>query len=1160
MNNIEFVSAGAGSGKTYKLTKTLAEALESGAARPHAILATTFTVKAATELRERARSWLLSKGQIELATAIGQARLGTVNSVCGKLLKRFCFEIGLSPDQTVLSEGQAKRLLATSLAETLDGAGQEWLVMLTEKFGIEQEEWSTQIQEVVNAARNNDISAEQVRAMGSRNADLMLANWPAPATGDDPTKALSEALAKALANVSSHIENIVAAGGNVAQNLKDGRHDLERLDRCFREGYWNWPDWIAACRLDAGARVRDAIKPVTAAAQTHESHPDFHKDVRAYLELAFDLAARTLDTYAEAKRMMGAVDFCDQEVLLLDVVRKNVDVRNTLADELDLVMVDEFQDTSPLQLALFVELAKLARRSVWVGDPKQAIYGFRGTDARLIAGIIAAVEGWGGKLGEPLTISRRSTPSLVSLTNAVFGSAFLPELQPPQVHLQPSRNEISGQPALFHWNFESRNNEADYLALGQAVSELLQSKLQVVDRETNEERPVQPGDIAVLCRKNDQVELAVTSLTKWGVPSASPRAGLLGTPEAIFVLACLRRLLDAGDTVASALILTLADGVQAQEWLGDRLRYLAREDVASGRWKADGESAHPLLARLEALRPNLSALTPREALRLAKAESHVARVASQWSTSPHDARTRIANVEALMELGVAYEDECVAARRPATVSGLLRWLDALFTAGDDDRAANSDNAVSVMTHHGAKGLEWPVVILTSLGTEAKSALWSVRGRTDGDFNPEYPLENRFVHFWLKTWGKRKQPQAAINAEASVIGQAMAADALAENKRLLYVSMTRARDANVLVTCQRSRNVNRAWVDEVGAGDLLFGNTGPVVLPDERTILREARTWTAADSGLAPPAQEESTCSWYSAAPAKDAQPLWYRPSDAEGGMYTVAESESIGVRVAITAGIEMDVLGTALHLCIARAGVTGSVEDADVERILSAWEVAHAVDKAAVVAQLQAFFCWLQRRWPGGTVRVEVPLEADRADGTRLRGRIDLLVDTPDGWVLIDHKANPGAISRDDAIAQEHGSQLSAYAEAVEKCTGKLVKEQWLYLTVAGRAVKIVFGRAYRERVSAICNMHDTGWLADDNDLSQEAEHAVALLAKESGKPVSSVIADVYEAAPGVDAENRADDEARYGHYDEYGEPLPPLGDLNKGLCDDDDWDDSRVA
>ncbi|MEM5291931.1 hypothetical protein ACFQ3P_06435 [Paraburkholderia sabiae] len=100
----------------------------------------------------------------------------------------------------------------------------------------------------------------------------------------------------------------------------------------------------------------------------------------------------------------------------------------------------------------------------------------------------------------------------------------------------------------------------------------------------------------------------------------------------------------------------------------------------------------------------------------------------------------------------------------------------------------------------------------------------------------------------------------------------------------------------------------------------------------------------------------------------------------------------------------------------------------------------------------------------------------------------------------------------------------------------------------------------YRERVNDICNMHDTDWLAAENELSQEAQQAVAVLAKDSGQPESTVIADVYAAAPGVDAANIADHEDRYGNLDEYGEPLPPLGDLNNGSGDDDDWDDSRVS
>lgn len=1056
MNNVEFISAGAGSGKTYKLTTTMAEALETGAARPEGVLATTFTVKAATELRERARSWLLGRGRIDLVTAIGQAKVGTVNSVCGQLLKRFCFEIGLSPDQTVLSEGQTRRLLASSLAETLDGEGRAELVRLTTRFGIDHTEWSTAIEKVVKAALENDISPSQLRGMGVRNADLMLANWPAPLTGPNPTPALLAALTSALGQVSAHVAHVQAAGGKPpANNLLEGLQNLERLERAFRENRWTWLDWLAAATLDAGKKVESYIAPVREAAQSHEAHPEFHAEVRSYLDLVFSLAADALDAYAEAKRALGAVDFSDQEVLLLRAIRENQHVRDTLADELDLVMVDEFQDTSPLQLALFVELAKLAKRSVWVGDPKQAIYGFRGTDARLISGVLGAIPGWGGKLGEPLTTSRRSTPSLVSLTNGVFESAFLPDLQPTDVRLQPSRDDIPGQAAVFNWNFESRKNELDYLGLGQAVKELLASDLKVQDKATQQLRAVRAGDIAVLCRQNDQVELAVTSLTRWGVNSSSPRAGLLGTPEAIFVMACLRRLLDSGDTVASALVLNLADGMPVQDWLTDRLDFMAKEGAVSGQWKAVGPSAHPLLARLEALRPRLAALTPQEAMRLAKAECHAAQVASSWSQSPHEARTRVANIEALLDLAGSYEDECVAAKRPATVSGLLRWLEALAQAEDDCRASTAEDAVSVMTYHGAKGLEWPVVVLTSLGKTSRSALWEARARTEGAFNPEQPLDNRFVHFWLKTWGKRTQPQAAVNAEASAIGRTMQADALAESKRLFYVSMTRARDINVLVSCVRRAVPNRAWVDELNASALLFGESGQLSLPDGRDVSRNSRTWSAAECELLPAQQPPVPCSWFVPGAALDAKPLWFRPSSATGGVYTVAKSERVGVRVVVAADVAMDRLGTALHLCVARAAVVGKVLEADVERILVAWRVNDVVERKAVIAQVEALFAWLKERWPGCPVLVEVPLEADREDGTRLRGRIDLLVDTPQGWILLDHKSNPGGQARDEALALEHGPQLAAYAAALERCTGKAVSEHWLYLPVAARALHL---------------------------------------------------------------------------------------------------------
>lgn len=1056
MNNIEFISAGAGSGKTYKLTETLAQALESGTARPHAILATTFTVKAATELRERARSWLLENGRIDLATAIGQARLGTVNSVCGQMLKRFCFELGLSPDQTVLGEGQSKRLLKATLAESMEADAQTELVRLTERFGIEQVDWSKTVEAVVKAALDNDIGPEELRAMGSQNADAMLTNWPAPATGLDPTEVLATALAEANKGVAAYVEQQRAVGAKVADNLLKGLEGLQKLDRLFREGRWCWPDWIGAAGFDAGAKVRDIVAPVKSAAQVHESHPAFHAEVRQYLDQIFNLAADVLNAYEQAKKALGAVDFSDQEVLLLRALRTKPSVREVLAAELDLIMVDEFQDTSPLQLALFIELAKLAKKSVWVGDPKQAIYGFRGTDASLISGVLNAIKGWGGILGEVLDTSRRSNESLVSLTNGLFISAFEPELTPEQVRLQPLRKDIPDQPALLNWNFESSRNDSDYLCLGQAIRELLESGAKVEDKDTKELRPIQAGDIGVLCRYNDQVEFAVTSLTHWGIPSASPRSGLLGTAEAIYVMACLRRMNDPTDTVATALVLTLADSTPIETLLADRLQHLATDEAKPYEWLTTGDSAHKLIARLETLRPTLMALTPLEVLRLAAAESQVARLVGQWSTSPHESRNRMSNVEALVELGKTFEDECVAAKRPATVSGMLRWLDELASQEDDNRATSADNAVSVLTYHGAKGLEWPVVVLTSLDAIARTSLWGVRARTVGDFDPQQPLANRFVHCWLKSWGKRSQPQAALNAEASVTGQAMQAEALAENKRLLYVGLTRARDMNVALSFVRRSGPGRAWVSEIkGAAELLFGDSEIITTSEGKQLSRLSKSWNKDECSTEPPAKAPEACHWFTTRPRVQAEPLWHRPSSASGGAFTVVETDAVGVRLSLAGKPDMASLGTALHLCIARAGVLGGISPPDVEGILKTWAVAGSVDKDAVCTQTSAFQAWIAKRWPDCPVYVEVPIEADGPNGTRIRGRIDLLVELPDGWILVDHKSNPVGPARDDDLIALHGPQLESYAHALLSATGKPVSQRWLYFPVAARAVRL---------------------------------------------------------------------------------------------------------
>ncbi|OUM02969.1 UvrD-helicase domain-containing protein [Variovorax sp. JS1663] len=1053
MNPIEFVSAGAGSGKTYRLTEIISDALLAGAARPQGILATTFTIKAAAELRERARSKLLGSGLVDLASAVGQARIGTVNSVCGQLLTRFCFELGLSPDQVVLDEAQTKQLLKATLDGTLDEDSRIRLMELSQRLAFDDKDWDKPIAAVVNAARENMISPEQLRPMGTANAQLMLENWPAPQEGVDHTAALIAVLDKVAGDIEKFIQDLQASGKKVFANMTGGLDDLRSRKRLFESGRWSWQSWVSTPNIDVGAKLVHLMAPLEEAAKAHEVHPEFHADVRNYLELVFSVAADALEAYAQVKRARGVVDFGDQCVLLLKALTDTPEVRSALAEELDLVVVDEFQDTNPLQLAIFVELAKLAKRSVWVGDPKQAIYAFRGTDPALIDRILESIEGWGGTLGEPLTTSRRSTPALVSLTNAVFKPAFSPPMDAAAVCLQPVRAPIPDNVDLFNWTFKSSYPNTDHKGLGAAVSELLAGKQQVEEKKTGSLRPLAAGDIAVLCRSNAEIGQVVESLTRFGVPSASGRPGLLSTPEASFVLACLRRLQDARDTVASALIVSLSEGAEPAQWLNDRIDYLAVEENKPYAWQTSGGQTHALLARLEELRPRLRALTPSEALRLAKSESHVALLASRWSSSPQEAGMRIANVEALVSLASTYEDECVSARRPATVGGLLQWLANLAAEKKDERAVAAEGAVTVLTHHGAKGLEWPVVVLTGLGAGARTALWQVRARTAGKFDAQDPLRGRFVHYWPFPYGNCNPPEAAIAAQASELGDAMAKEGRLENLRLFYVSMTRARDAIVLATSTRSGATD--WLDEVGATALLIGDDGPVVVPDKRKIARVSKAWGKDECNETPEPAPAQVLRWFQPGPLLAAQPLWLRPSATEGGRYRKVDFDQVGERIAIRAAVDMEDLGQAVHLCIAKAGAHGHISLGEVEAILARWGVAGSVESQAVLDQLQAFWAWLEKRWRGGEVHVEVPLEVALANGQRARGRVDFLVDTPAGWILLDHKANPRGAAHEDSLLNRHGPQLDAYAEAIERATGRRVLEKWLFLPVAGQAARL---------------------------------------------------------------------------------------------------------
>ncbi|HGM4962301.1 TPA: UvrD-helicase domain-containing protein [Pseudomonas putida] len=1054
---ITFISAGAGSGKTYRLTELLYQELTSQQVQPEGIIATTFTRKAAAELRERVRSHLLDKGQVGLASAMGQARIGTVNSLCGQLLEHFAFEAGMPPQQRVLEEEQAKVLLNQAVDSVLDGTRMEAFLAISRRLGLEvtlqqsdlpSDSWQDALRRLLDQLRSNDIDLERARDFAARNAQDLLAHFPSMTSSD-----LDAELLRTLPDVLALLQDAnskVKLTATYITLLKDFQRELQ-------QGNARWSDWAKLAKTAPEAKLTPLVAGVTERVQRYAEHPRLHADLREYLDQIFNLAIDALQLYSRNKIELGVLDFADQEHALLRLL-DNPAVIEVLEQELDLVMVDEFQDTSPMQLAIFLKLARIAKRVYWVGDIKQAIYGFRGSDCALMQAILGALPGMGG-VKEVLPKSWRSRPELVELTNEVFTQAFSNSLSADEVRLTPTRQDPLGGPAFANWILDGSNAEQQTCALAEGIGQLLESRYQVFDKTTQQARDLQAGDITVLCYSHSNVAKVAAALAAAGLPCSTAQPGLLATPEATLALACLRRLNDPTDTLATAQIVSMTSAEEPESWVAERLHYL-HAGHPQGQWReqtVDAHAAHPLVAELARLRADLPLLTPVEALQRLIAECDLARCVTGWSTTPAQAQKRLANLDALLELAQRYQDLCRNGLGAASISGLVLWLGQTAGAGNDALATPALDAVRVMTHHASKGLEWPVVTLMDLARDVGERLWSVSAQSDSALDPNDPLRDRFIRYWPWPLGKQKNVPLADTIGKTPAAKACRDEAVEEAKRLLYVSMTRARD--FLVIARSSRRLTGPWLDCVQAPWLTTeAGTHELQLKSGTTVRVEHRTLGA---GSAPVIATATTnqLHWFASPDSVTPRlPLGVQPSATQASALAGAqETCRIGSRITLQGNPDMSAVGTAIHasLGLSFSDPERPISQDEVNRLLQGLDVLEHVDARQVLAQVTALHAWIASRWPHADAVAEYPVQQLLDAGQVLDGRIDLLLATPEGWVLIDHKSNPAPEAQWQRLAATHAGQLQAYAKAVEAASGKPVTEAWLFLPVAAGAVRV---------------------------------------------------------------------------------------------------------
>mgnify|MGYP000865332562 CR=1 FL=1 len=464
MTNVEIISASAGTGKTYTLAELLLEAITSGEARPEAIVATTFTNKAAAELRERVRRRLLKAGLVDEARRLGAARIGTVNGICGQLVGEFAFELGLPPDLRVLDETEAEMELRRALSSVLGGGRALELVEL--KGRMDCLEWEKDVEKVIGRARENHVEPDALRACAGRSIVTFDELLCAPADEVSAAKLCGE-LRNAITTFLDRLPSLGDTTKTTAKVADDCKAALNSLDH---SGTLSWHQWQSLTGAGPGAKSREAFEPVRTIAARHARSAGLRADSHAAINAVFGLAADALDAYAGHKANMGAIDFVDQEVFALEVLRSPA-LTARLSGSIDLVLVDEFQDTSPIQLAIFLALADLSPRNVWVGDQKQAIFGFRGTDPALMDAAIKAL--LGGTEPKTLDVSYRSSRELVALTSDVFVEPFAAR-GIPEARVRVGANDDGGNsdldPCVEIWQLQSKNNTEDVAALAEQRS------------------------------------------------------------------------------------------------------------------------------------------------------------------------------------------------------------------------------------------------------------------------------------------------------------------------------------------------------------------------------------------------------------------------------------------------------------------------------------------------------------------------------------------------------------------------------------------------------------------------------------------------------------------------------------------------------------------
>ncbi len=1095
------VEAAAGTGKTTSMVGRMLALLESGRCEDiRRMAAVTFTRKAAAELRGRFQMELEKRAR-EAGGAEGkrlrqaldrveQCFTGTIHSFCARLLRERPVEAGVDLAFEEIDE-EADKLLREEAWEAFSAG-----LLVHDPGGM----------------------MERLDRAGLRLGDLRSAfeafslypdveDWPLPADRSEPDLAWAREellrYAERLAGLAPRLPRDVG-NDTLIPKIKSSLRALSHLEHLERP-----VELVEALELfDAGAKAvqkewmktgyfsREDVKDEEAAWN------DFRERVarpalRAWREYRYPLAMEVLhaarETYDRMRHERGLLNFQDLLMKAAALLRGNPGVRRYFQARFTHLLVDEFQDTDPIQAEVILLLASSdPEERDWrscvprpgslflVGDPKQSIYRFRRADIATYAEVKRILTSRGGKVVE-LRSNFRSAPPVISWVNRVFepgeplwdekGRAMLrfpaedAEESPRHVPLhvggeEGSPGELCGVYRL-RLPQECANNEAVREQEPDLVARFIRHALDggmTVPRTRGQlaqgiEPAARPQDFMIVTRTRKNLGAFAQALQRYGIPHRVTGGQALNELEELRLLyLCLRSVTRPDDPVA--LVAALRSELFG---LSDAELYAFRK--AGGRFSYRAEPP--------------AGLEPETAAAFADAFERLRRYGRWLSLLPHAAACeKTAEDLGLFALAAARAGGDVEAGSLAKALELLRaaqdeawsaaqlveYLGKLVEREEEhdgiSALSGTRPAVEIMNLHKVKGLEAPVVFLADPCGEYEHGADVHIDRSGGKILG-------YLALCRETPGSRSRKLLAHPAGWEALAERELAFRRAEELRLRYVAATRSRAATV-ISQRAKRNSDNPWCyfePHIDPGyDLPDPGAQSAPAVERAALSMEEIARGAAD---VPSRLEAAMSPTYDARAAREfARSLREAAAPVSEAGGPIDASPPLGEH-----GVEW---GQVVHLLL-QAGM--DEPEADLERLAAGalaereMDVSLAAEAAGLARSVMGSEIW--RRAQASERRlVEVPFQVMqrvmRQDGTPLptvlRGVIDLIFREDDGWVLVDYKTDRLEGKTPAEAAREHAAQVRLYARAWESCTGEAVKQTYLYFTSAGALVEVAGG------------------------------------------------------------------------------------------------------